>query len=334
MTGQNKSGCPESLTGVFHRAGSTIRATGYRLRPLHAALAQGRTAVVALGLAGFCTAPALACDAECEARIDKLAGEAKARDQSVAMGRNNAVVLQHGAGIPVLKCRPLNFCAIQLQQGEFLLEDLALGDTVLWAAELRVVGSRENPLVRVMVKPDAAATQTSLTIPTNRRFYDIQLVRSDTDYTPVMAFTYPADEEAARRDRIAQDAAERRAAQVEIAVEEARQSIRVGPREMFAGDLDFNFDISGKAPFRPMRVFTDGRKTWIDLPERYRGEKPAFLHDGPGRKAEASVNMRWTRQGDTGSSNRLEIDRVITGGTLVIGVGTRAHKVIIKRGRK
>jgi len=285
-------------------------------------------------LACFFPSPARACDAECEARIDALAGAAKARDQSVAMGRNNAVVLQHGAGIPVLKCRPLNFCAVQLQQGEFLVEDLALGDTVLWAAELRVVGSRENPLVRVMIKPDAAATQTSLTIPTNRRFYDIQLIRSDTDYTPVMAFTYPEDEEAARRDRIAREAAERRAAQVAIAVEEARQGIRVGPREMFAGDLDFDFDISGKAPFRPTRVFTDGRKTWIDLPERYRGEKPAFLHDGPGRKAEASVNMRWTGLGETGRANRLEIDRVITGGQLVIGVGNRARKITVKRGRK
>ena len=285
-------------------------------------------------IGGLTPVPALACDADCEARIDTLAGEAKARDQSVAMGRNNTVVLTHGAGIPVLKCRPLNFCAIQLQQGEYLIEDLALGDTVLWTAEMRVVGFREDPLIRILVKPDAAATQTSLTIPTNRRFYDIQLIRSDTDYTPVMAFTYPADEEAARRARIARDAAGRRAAQVEVAVEEARQSIRVGPREIFAGDPDFGFDISGKAPFRPTRVFTDGRKTWIDLPERYRGERPVFLHDGPGRKAQASVNMRWQPLGETGLANRLEVDRVITGGELVIGVGNRALKITIKRGRK
>ena len=289
---------------------------------------------VLLGLSGLTAIPALACDAKCEERIDKLAGEAKAREQSVAAGRNNAVVLQHGAGIPVLKCRPLNFCAIQLQQGEFLIEDLALGDTVLWSAELRVVGSAENPLVRVLVKPDAAATQTSLIIPTNKRFYDIQLIRSETDYTPVMAFTYPADEEAARRARIARETARRRAAQVEAAVEEARQSIRVGQRDLFAGKLDFDFDISGKAPFRPTRVFTDGRKTWIDLPERYRGEKPVFLADGPGRGTEGVVNARWTSLGETGLSNRLEIDRVITGGKLVIGVGNRAQKVIIKRGRK
>ena len=287
-----------------------------------------------LGLAGLSAPAALACDADCEDRIDKLAGEAKSRNQSVAAGRNNAVVLRHGAGIPVLKCRPLNYCAIQLQQGEVLIEDIALGDTVLWTAEMRVVGSAADPLIRILVKPDAAATQTSLVIPTDKRFYDIQLIRSDTDYTPVMAFTYPEEEAAMTRAKIARDAARRQAAQVEVAVEEARQSLRVGPRDVFAGDLDFDFGISGKAPFRPTRVFTDGRKTWIDLPEHYRGEKPVFLADGPGRRTEGVVNARWTSPGETDVTNRLEIDRVITGGALVIGVGNRALKVTIRRGRK
>ena len=291
-------------------------------------------AVCTICLAGLIPVPVIACDADCEERIDKLANDAKARRQSVAAGRNNAVVLAHGAGIPVLKCRPLNFCTIQLQPGEVLIEDLALGDTVLWTAEMRVSGSEENPSVRILVKPDEAATQTSLVIPTDKRFYDIQLVRSDTDYTPVMAFTYPAEVAAATRAKIARDKARREAAQAQVAVEEARQSIQVGQREVFAGDLDFDFDIRGKAPFRPTRVFTDGRKTWIDLPERYRGEKPVFLADGPGRKPEGVVNARWTRTGDRGLANRLEIDRVITGGALVIGVGNRAQKVIIRRGRK
>ena len=285
-----------------------------------------RTSLVAVltALCAIAAAPANACDPACQARIDKLANDAKARNQSVARGINNTVVVQHGAGIPVLKCRALHLCTIQLQPGEVLREGLALGDTVLWSAELRVSGTEIDPLVRIVVKPDEAATQTSLVIATDRRFYDIQLVRSDTEYTPVMAFTYPADEAAATRARIAKEDAQRLEQETEVAIEEARQSIKVGARDVFAGDLDFGFDIRGKAPFRPTRVFTDGRKTWIDLPDRYRGERPIFLADGTGKTSQAIVNTRW-------NGNRLEIDRAITGGALVVGVGRKAQKIVIRR---
>ena len=279
---------------------------------------------VLTALCVIAAAPASACDPACQERIDKLANDAKARNQSVARGINNTVVVQHGAGIPVLKCRALHLCTIQLQPGEVLREGLALGDTVLWSAELRVSGTEIDPLVRIVVKPDEAATQTSLVIATDRRFYDIQLVRSDTEYTPVMAFAYPADEAAATRARIAKEDAQRLEQETEVAIEEARQSIKVGARDVFAGDLDFGFDIRGKAPFRPTRVFTDGRKTWIDLPDRYRGERPIFLADGTGKTSQAVVNTRW-------NGNRLEIDRVITGGALVVGVGRKAQKIIIRR---
>ena len=278
-------------------------------------------------LTAFCAiaaVPAQACDPGCQAQIDELANDAKARNQSVARGRNNTVVVQHGAGIPVLKCRALHLCTIQLQPGEVLREGLALGDTVLWSAELRVSGTDINPLVRVVVKPDEAATQTSLVIATDRRFYDIQLVRSDTEYTPVMAFAYPADEAAATRAKIAKEDAQRLEQQTEVAIEEARQSLKVGAQDVFAGDLDFGFDIRGKAPFRPTRVFTDGKKTWIDLPDKYRGERPIFLADGTGKTPQAVVNTRWR-------GNRLEIDRVITGGALIVGVGRKAQKIIIRR---
>ena len=279
---------------------------------------------VLTALCAIAAVPANACDPACQARIDKLANDAKARNQSVARGINNTVVVQHGAGIPVLKCRALHLCTIQLQPGEVLREGLALGDTVLWSAELRVSGTEIDPLVRIVVKPDEAATQTSLVIATDRRFYDIQLVRSDTEYTPVMAFAYPADEAAATRAKIAKEDAQRLEQETEVAIEEARQSIKVGARDVFAGDLDFGFDIRGKAPFRPTRVFTDGRKTWIDLPDRYRGERPIFLADGTGKTSQAVVNTRW-------NGNRLEIDRVITGGALVVGVGRKAQKIIIRR---
>ena len=267
--------------------------------------------------------PAAACDTECEATIDTLSSEARASKQSVARGVNKTVVVQYGAGVPVLKCRPLNFCSLQLQPGERPIEDLALGDSVLWSAELRVSGSAEHPHVRVVIKPDEHATQTSLLIATNKRFYDVQLIKSDTEYTHALAFTYPRELKARNDAKIAQLAAAQTKKQKIQQAALAKKSIPVGNTSVPVARLDFDYAIKGKAKFKPARVFNDGRKTYIDLPETYRGEKPVFLAAGT-KAVDEIVNSRW-------SGNRLTIDRVIEAGNLVRGVGGRADKITIKR---
>ena len=282
------------------------------------------TSAFIIGISGTA---AYACDAQCEDTIDALSEAARKRDQSVAQGRNNSVVVQYGAGVPVLKCRPLNFCSIQLQPGEVPIEDLALGDTVLWSAEVRVSGSAAKPTVRILIKPDQKATQTSLLVATDKRFYDIQLLKSETDYTNVLAFTYPQETAARNTARIAQlnakKAATRAANNKRVAADHARKSVPVGNKNVYVGKLDFNYKISGKTKFKPVRVFNDGRKTYLDLPDNYRGEKPVFLASGP-KDSNEIVNSRW-------AGNRLTIDRVFDAGTLVQGVGGRAQKITITR---
>jgi type IV secretion system protein VirB9 len=282
------------------------------------------TFALLIGLSG---SAAYACDVECEDTIDALSEAARKRDQSVAQGRNNSVVMQYGAGVPVLKCRPLNFCSIQLQPGEVPIEDLALGDTVLWSAEVRVSGSAAKPTVRILIKPDQKATQTSLLVATNKRFYDIQLLKSETDYTNVLAFTYPQETAARNTARIAQlnakKAATRAANNKRVTADHARKSVPVGKNNVYVGALDFNYKISGKTKFKPVRVFNDGHKTYLDLPDNYRGEKPVFLASGP-KVSNEIVNSRW-------AGNRLTIDRVFDAGTLVQGVGGRAQKITITR---
>ena len=271
--------------------------------------------------------PVQACDKGCEDTIDELSASARNSDQSVAQGRNNSVVVNYGAGVPVLKCRPLNFCSLQLQPGEVPIEDLALGDSVLWSAQVRVSGSADQPNVRILIKPDDKATQTSLLVATNKRFYDIQLIKSDADYTNVLAFTYPQEEAALNRTRIANlNAAKAKSAAAtkrRVAADHARRSVPVGNKTVHVGKLDFNYKVSGKTKFKPIRVFNDGKKTYIDLPENYSGEKPVFLASGT-QAASEIVNSRW-------SGNRLTIDRVVEAGTLVRGVGGRAQKIRLKR---
>ena len=288
-----------------------------------------RTVLSAALLVACLGSEASACDKNCETTIDELSEAARKRDQSVAQGKNSSVVVQYGAGIPVLKCRPLNFCSLQLQPGEIPIEDITLGDSTLWDAEVRVSGSEANPNVRVLIKPDAKATQTSLVVATDRRFFDVQLLKSDTDYTTVLAFTYPQDVEAANKARIAKlnaaKAASAAAARKKTKAERARKSVTVDKKPVYVGKLDFEYSITGRTKFKPIRVFNDGRKTYVDLPEGFQGERPVFLASGTSSSDEI-VNSRW-------SGNRLTIDRVVQAGTLVQGVGGRAQKIKIIRRR-
>jgi type IV secretion system protein VirB9 len=86
--------------------------------------------------------------------------------------------------------------------------------------------------------------------------------------------------------------------------------------------LDFNYRITGKAAFRPARIFNDGARTYVDLPDTYRGELPVFI--GIGLGGNEIVNYRI-------SGNRFIIDKVVPRGELTIGVGGRADTIRFRR---
>ena len=270
------------------------------------------------------TLSAAACDKDCEAQTDQISKDILQAPMVMQQGRNNTVVATFGEGVPLLKCRTLTYCSIQLQPGEWPTDDPLLGDERMWDINMRISGSTEDPNVRFVVKPQPKATSTNLVIATDRRHYDLQLVKSDSDYTQVLAFRYPADERAEVAARIAAMKAEKARQAAVVAAEVARKSVPVsGGRSVSVDKLNFNYRVTGKAPFKPTRVFNDRKKTYIDLPEGYSGEKPVFFA-GDTKSSKEVVNSRW-------KGNRLEIDRVIATGTLILGVGRKADKITIKR---
>ena len=84
----------------------------------------------------------------------------------------------------------------------------------------------------------------------------------------------------------------------------ARSGVPTSSGARDASELDFGFRVSGRAPFRPVRVFSDGERTYIDLHPDYRGALPAIV---PGdQEANAALNTRVAENG-----TRLVADRVI-----------------------
>ncbi len=151
---------------------------------------------------------------------------------------------------------------IQLKAGETLTTPPTSGDTVRWSVGVMKSGSAPNETTHLIVKPLDENIQTNLIIATDQHVYQLRL-KSGNYHTPVVAWNYPEDTERALKE------ATRR---------EASQEVTISPEA-----LRFSYEIRGrnKYPWTPLRVFDDGKKTFIQMPKEMRvSEAPAlFLID-------------------------------------------------------
>ena len=238
------------------------------------------------------------------------------RTSPVAAGAAGRVVTTFGEAIPVAHCSPLKVCYIELEPGERLTDTPSIGDSARWQFVPKIQGLAPAERVVIEIKPAQDAQDTNIVIPTDRRLYSISLVNDPDYHTPILAFRWP-DSEA----RAAAEGIERRRAE-ELALEEASAAEAASRAEITATELarsgvptesgastaevlDFRFRVTGDARFRPVRVFADGSRTYIDLHPSYRGPLPAIVAG----KAEGNAALN-TRVSASGS--RLVADRVIT----------------------
>ena len=231
----------------------------------------------------------------------------------VALGKAGRVVTVFGSAIPTAFCSPLTVCTIELEPGEVLTDTPSWGDAVRW----QVVAKKQGvDTVLLEIKPADDAQITNLVIPTNRRLYTVKLVNDMDIHTPILAFHYPdtlarnvqaalEQDEAQAAAIAAAEAAADAAVRSQTQAELARSGLDTDKGRLPASELDFAFRVDGRAPFRPVRVFADGDKTYIDLPPNYRGAMPAIVA-GPDEQ-NAALN---TRVGENGT--RLITDRVIS----------------------
>jgi type IV secretion system protein VirB9 len=298
-------------------AGHRQQARRMRFKSVHYLMT---AALLGLVVAGAGSMPATASDGATDAQVDALAAGWRNGKGAAAEGVAGAVMMEYGETQPVLKCKVLNICTVRLRPGEVLTEAPTVGDSVRWSVAVRAGGNGRDKVVYVVVKPASTAEETSMFITTNERAYHIELHPSDTNYTPLLAFTYPEDREAENARRVAAMQAE--AAQTERVA--AQRAITVDGRAIPADELDFDYRISGKAAFKPARIFNDGARTYVDLPDSYRGELPVFVATGV--SGNEIVNYRI-------SGNRFIIDKVAPGGELTLGVGGRADTIRFRRAK-
>lgn len=197
---------------------------------------------------------------------------------------------------------------IALQEGESLsgTGPVAAGDTTRWIIGDTESGAGASRRVHILVKPTRANLQTNLVVNTDRRTYHIELRATPATYMASVAWSYPEDEARAA----AASAALEQVAIPAVAIE----------------NLNFAYRIGGaKQAWRPVRVFDDGRQTFIEFPASISQSEmpPLFINAGRGRDGQL-VNYRVNGQ-------RMIVDRLFDTAELRLVARRGQQRVRIER---
>lgn len=242
-------------------------------------------------------------------------------------GSGGVVTFVHGASQPSVICAVMQVCDIELQKGEVITSTNS-GDNARWEVKPIAAGTGNEVVWHIAVKPLDVGLETSLLVTTDRRTYHITLRSHRDQYMARVAFTYPDDtsnEWAAYQKRVA--AGQGSARGTAGAVQGLGDSIE------YLGNLDFDYRLDGEARWKPVRVFNDGRKTIIQMPEAMeQTEAPALLvlrgdeSIWPWGSKPEEVMANYRIQG-----GRIVVDTVFDKAVLVAGVGKNQDRVTIER---
>lgn len=184
---------------------------------------------------------------------------------------------------------PSFISAILLEPGE-TLGDVAAGDTSRWMVQETNAEAEIDGRTIVLVKPQASGLRTNIVLVTDRRTYTIEAIaQTGSAYSAQIAWCYPAEDEA---------------------------------RMASVDQLHFGYRVratrGGRPSWMPTRVFDDGRRTWIEMPEAVASSDlpPLFVITGEGAEL---VNYRVQGQ-------RYMVDRIFD--VAELRLGTRSPTIV------
>lgn len=219
------------------------------------------------------------------------------------------IVYLYGSTLPTVICAPLSVCDIELEPGEKIMGTPMIGDAARWEAKPALSGAGSMQISHMIVKPFEAGLSTTLIITTSRRTYHIKLVSSNKNWTPRVGFSYPEDIERQWQIYNAQ------------AIDSSEKATLPDTREKIDA-LNFEYEVSGRAPWKPVRVYNDGLKTYIQMPASMaQTEAPALLILGSDGEKQI-VNYRLKK-------DRYIVDQIFSKAILIAGVGRSQEEIVI-----
>ena len=172
---------------------------------------------------------------------------------------------------------PKQVTDIALQPGEELMS-VSAGDTVNWILGDTVSGIGDKEQVHILIKPIAPGLTTNLIITTSKRTYHVELKSFRETYMAAVSWRYPHEELVRQRAK---------------AKSRSKKAAQTVERRLQIDRLNFRYEIEGDKPhWRPLRAFDDGRKVFIQFPDRLdQGEAPPLFVVGRNGKSQL-VNYR------------------------------------------
>lgn len=247
----------------------------------------------------------------------KLAKQWKSTDKAEKpiIGADNSVTYYYGHSQPVMICAPLEVCVIKLQEGE-VVTAIHAGDTARWQISPAVIGTPSGAeQTHIIIKPMQVGLLTTLYIGTDRRSYNIKLKSSRTEFIPYMAFHYPMELDSVWSRYQEHVQTQKKKETITTTAPEAKRQI---------SELDFEYYIDGKSSWKPLRVYNDGEKTIIQMPETMKQTEAPTLLVLDAYNKEQMVNYRLI-------NDRFIVDQVFDKAILIAGVGRKQTRIEIGR---
>ena len=185
------------------------------------------------------------------------------------MSSDGMVIFPFGQSMPKLTCSPTRACDVQMQPLE-KVKKVILGDGVNWTWQPADSIEQGKPVQHVVFQPRDNAIESNVIITTDHRTYHIKLYapKQEGVYLNRVGFYYPQDLVQSWEDK----------AGVESAAQTKAQSVNVMPMAVSPEKLAFDYRIDGDADFRPVRVFNDNERVYLEMPDSLRnGTNPVLL---------------------------------------------------------
>jgi type IV secretion system protein VirB9 len=199
---------------------------------------------------------------------------------------------------------PNHLTDIMLQPGEVLTGQPAGGDTVRWIVGVSTSKSGSDKTYHIFIQPKLPSLQTNMVLTTDRHTYHLEFKSFRETYQAAVSWRYPQDD-LANALRMREEEESRTIATVKVS------------------DLNFRYSIQGDASWRPVRVFDDGAKTYIEFPGSVqRGELPPLFIVSKDTSSQL-VNYRYR-------NNYYIVDRLFQKALLMMG-NRSSEKVYITR---
>lgn len=194
---------------------------------------------------------------------------------------------------------------VELEEGESLAYKPIMGDTVQW----RFTGGGRH----LFFKPTNAGINTTLTVITTKRTYEFELisVNEERSVYQKIIFDYP-DSELEFKFQATQVVNAQKA-------ESARLTSQVIQPSVDPTSFNYDYDISGNAPWKPLDVSSDDRFTYIRMPIT-QASPAVFLLDGDNKPSLVAFRPK---------GNYIVVERLAN--ALLMKIGTEEVR-ITKRG--